>query len=71
MSDPWGLTPRQRDVLNALVSTGCNKRVARELGMELKTVEGHMCQIRRAMGVNRVLAALWWDRWKRAGQWNS
>lgn len=66
--DPWGLTPRQRDVMDALIQSGCNKRVARELGMEIKTVEGHMWQIKRAMGgADRVLAALKWDRFRREG----
>lgn len=66
--NPWNLTPRQVQVMDWLVVTGCNKRVARALGMELKTVEGHMTAIRKAMGSNRVVAALRWDRFRRGAQ---
>lgn len=63
--NPWDFTPRRVEVLDALVEVGCSKLVARRVGMELCTVAWHMTAITRRMGVNRTLAALYWDRWKR------
>lgn len=64
---PWGLTPRQIEVLDALVELGCNKLVARKLGLSLPSVEYHMVHAGRRMTLsgNRVLMAVWWDRWRR------
>lgn len=64
--NPWGLTARQCDVLDALAKTGCDKRAARLVGIDPRTVENHTAEARKRMGnTNRMLAVLAWDRFKR------
>lgn len=68
MSNPWNLPPRQVEVMDLLVgmANGCNKRIAREMGIDHRTVEEHMRRALKRMDVeNRVQAALAWDRWAR------
>lgn len=69
MTNPWGLPPRQVECMKLLVGLGkgCNKLIARELGIDHRTVETHVYRALRRMGVeNRVQAAVMWDRWERA-----
>lgn len=66
--NPWGLTPRQAETMDALCRTGCHKLVARELGIGLKTVETNMWRVHEKIpGANRVQRILAWDRWRRGG----
>lgn len=51
------LTPREREVLQLVVSGRSNKEIARELGIVPKTVEAHRAQVMAKMGV-RSLADL-------------
>jgi FixJ family two-component response regulator len=64
--NPWGLTPRESEVMSLLVTTGMEKIVAADLGISVKTVAELM---RRAKGKmkakTRLLAVLEWDRWQR------
>jgi two-component system nitrate/nitrite response regulator NarL len=53
-----GLTPRQREVLQSLARGHSNKQVARELGMEEKTVKGHVSAIFRALKVVHRMQAV-------------
>lgn len=53
-----GLTPRQREVLQELCNGRSNKEIARELGMEEKTVKGHVSAIFKALGVVHRLQAV-------------
>lgn len=53
-----GLTPRQREVLQGLCNSKSNKEIARELGMEEKTVKGHVSAIFKALGVVHRLQAV-------------
>jgi len=53
-----GLTPRQREVLQELCNSKSNKEIARELGMEEKTVKGHVSAIFKALGVVHRLQAV-------------
>lgn len=53
-----GLTPRQREVLQELCNSRSNKEIARELGMEEKTVKGHVSAIFKALGVVHRLQAV-------------
>lgn len=69
MSDrdnPWNLTPRQCDTLDALIETGCDKRAADMLGVSVKRVSQHLINARARMrGLNRMQAILEWDRYTR------
>jgi DNA-binding NarL/FixJ family response regulator len=57
------LTPRERDVLQLIVSGGSNKQVARKLGISEKTVKGHLTKLFQRIGVaDRTQAALWAER---------
>lgn len=52
------LTPRERDVLNALRNGEQNKIVAAKLGMSPRTVEMHRARIFRKLGVANLSQAL-------------
>jgi FixJ family two-component response regulator len=66
MSNPWNLTPRQAQVMDAIVSTGCNKRAADALGLSHYTICSHMRSVIDRMGMQTYLQrALAWDRWRR------
>jgi DNA-binding NarL/FixJ family response regulator len=68
VSNPWRLTDRQAQVLDALVRLGCNKMIARELGLKKPdTVSMTIFRACEKIGAaNRVQAAVAWDRWQRA-----
>ena len=52
------LTPRERDVLTALVDGSTNRQIAKRLFMSEKTVEMHVSRILAKLGVrNRLQAA--------------
>ncbi len=53
-----GLTPRQREVLQELCNGKSNKEIARALGMEEKTVKGHVSAIFRCFNVVHRLQAV-------------
>ena len=53
-----GLTPRQRDVLRELGQGKSNKEIAHALGMQEKTVKGHVSAIFRCLGVVHRLQAV-------------
>ena len=48
---PFGLTPRQYDVLNLLAQEKPNKTIAQELKMSERTVKAHVGAIFKALGV--------------------
>jgi DNA-binding NarL/FixJ family response regulator len=68
-SNPWGLTKRELDVCDALIAGGsADKHIARQLGLEERTVQGYMTRIRERMSVtSRVDIALVYAHWKWAG----
>lgn len=53
-----GLTPRQLEVLQALCQGQSNKEIARTLGMQEKTVKGHVSAIFRCLNVVHRLQAV-------------
>jgi two-component system nitrate/nitrite response regulator NarL len=53
-----GLTPRQHEVLQALCSGKSNKEIARALGMQEKTVKGHVSAIFKSLNVVHRLQAV-------------
>jgi DNA-binding NarL/FixJ family response regulator len=58
-----GLSPRERDVLSALLEGLPNKLIARRLGISEKTVKTHLTNVFRHIGVSdRVQAVLWAER---------
>ena len=66
MTNPWRLTPRQVDVIRALVDTGSNKGAARLLGLSPHTAQNYMETVRKKMGKpKQLLCAIAWDRWER------
>jgi DNA-binding NarL/FixJ family response regulator len=50
--DSFDLTPRQKDVLMALLKGYCNKTIARELHISVETVKDHVAAVLRALGVS-------------------
>lgn len=56
--DASGLTPRQREVLEELGRGKSNKEIAHALGMQEKTVKGHVSAIFRCLGVVHRLQAV-------------
>lgn len=63
--NPWELTERQCQAVEALVRTGCNNEVCAELGIGIVTVTNLLSRACRKVGVkNRVQLALVYDRWK-------
>lgn len=48
---PFGLTPRQYDVLTRLADGKSNKEIGRELGMAERTVKVHVGAVLKALGV--------------------
>ena len=57
-ADPSGLTPRQREVLQELCLGRSNKQIANALGMQEKTVKGHVSAIFRCLNVVHRLQAV-------------
>lgn len=67
MNNPWGLRPRQVECLRLLIgeARGCNKRIAKMLGIQVTVVEYHLSRAFHRMKVeNRIQAAIAWDRFE-------
>lgn len=66
--NPWGLTPREADAMDALIQAGNYKRGCDLIGVGQKTFEVHIGQAKAKMGSrNAVHHVLLWDRWRREG----
>ena len=68
MTNPCeNLTPRQCEILDALVRSGCNKKIAIELGFNTESaVKSTLRRACEKVGVdNRVQLAVLWDRYTR------
>ncbi|MGF1763079.1 response regulator [Aliivibrio kagoshimensis] len=50
------LTQREEDVLSALANGDCNKNIARNLSISVRTVETHRLRIKRKLGVKSTAA---------------
>lgn len=60
------LSPREADVVDAIVEHGCQKTAARILGLHEHTIAKHLDNARRKAGVsNTVRLAVLWDRYSR------
>ena len=65
--NPWSLTDRECDCLQAVGRCGDSKIAARELGISHRTVEKYLERARQRMNVARTLiAVLKWDRYVNA-----
>jgi DNA-binding CsgD family transcriptional regulator len=65
----WNLTPREAEVMTAVVQLGSQKAACRQLGIELKTVHFHCHNARLKIGGAGGLGPyIKWDRWRRGGQ---
>jgi two-component system nitrate/nitrite response regulator NarL len=54
------LSPREREILQALARGGSNKEIAREMDLAESTVKIHVQHILRKLGLSsRVQAAVW------------
>lgn len=53
------LTARERDVLQALIVHGSNKRIAHELGLSPRTVEIYRSRILQRLGADHIAQAIW------------
>lgn len=66
MSEIAALSPRQRQVLDALIVHGTAQAAADTLGIALQTVKNHLTVIRGELGVATSLqAAVLYDRERR------
>lgn len=67
-NQPWGLTPSEAEVMDAVVEHGSHKGAARALGRSIKTVEAHSCAAGQKIGgqLSRIRRYIEWDRWRRA-----
>lgn len=54
---PWGLTPSQATIIDAIVRHGIAKAAARELGLDKNTLTATMAAVRKKMGVQTNLHA--------------
>lgn len=66
-ANPWGLTPRQAQTLDAIIEHGSGKGAARALELSLPTVQAYATQAAERMGVpgSRAKYLIMWDRWRR------
>lgn len=63
-ANPWGLSHRQQEIAEAMSVLGDTKLVARQCGVEPKTVNQSLIKTRELMGVrNDVCLAVKYDRW--------
>lgn len=62
LEDPSHLSPRETQVLELLAEGGTSGRIARSLGVSSRTVEKHVQNIHRKLGVSSSLEAV--SRWR-------
>ena len=56
-----GLTPREREILEALATGKANKEIANDFGIHEDTVKHHVSDILRKLDVpSRTAAAVWY-----------
>ena len=60
-SDYLNLSSRECEVLDQLSNGACNQDLAESLGVTISTVEKHLTNIYKKLGVtSRTEAVLWW-----------
>lgn len=69
MNNPWGLTPREAQVMESMVRLGVQKLIARELGIGSKTVcTFYTRACAKIGGKTNTASLLEYDRWMRGGE---
>lgn len=69
MTNPWGLSKRQGDILEALARGVCIKQIAKDQGISFRTVQAHVYRVAPKMGAaNTMHAVVMWDRHVRANE---
>lgn len=64
-TNPWGLTPREADIMDAICEYGCQKLAARALNRSMHTVQQHIWTANKKMGcLLGVRKFILWDRWR-------
>lgn len=65
MNDPWRLTKREHDAIQALVDHGIQKLAARAVGISLYTFRSRLTNVYAKMDCREaVSAAVKYDRWR-------
>lgn len=65
IGDMHELSPRERTVLELMSQGLCNREIAKELFLSTRTVEGHLANVYKKLGVNgRMQAARMFERWR-------
>lgn len=63
--NPWNLSPREIEVMEAMCKLGCAKLVAKDLSLSLKTIYDYLYntskRMRKRFSLTKYLA---WDRWR-------
>jgi FixJ family two-component response regulator len=68
MPNPWRLTPRQEQLLDAYIASGQVTLAAEKVGMQESTANEHLGRVKRRMGKRFLIhAVLEWDRWRNNG----
>lgn len=67
--NPWGLTPRQCDLMDALCRSGLLKVAAYDCGISVNTAKGHLRYIRVSMRERTLVRmCLSWAEWRKANR---
>jgi DNA-binding CsgD family transcriptional regulator len=66
--NPWGLTPREAEVMDAVCAAGSHKQAARVLGISDLTVKTATYRIGKKMRAEGSTRYVEWDQWRRDGQ---
>lgn len=63
MTNPWGITERQAEVLEALAKGNSAKQLARLFGVTTKCIEGRVARIHARMQMHSTMqCVVAWDR---------
>lgn len=65
--NPFGMTPRQAQAMNAICDHGCYKLAAAALNISVSSLEQHLGAANgRVPGRTRLQRILAWDRWRQS-----
>jgi DNA-binding CsgD family transcriptional regulator len=65
------LTPRERQVLDAIIDGRPNKVIAHELSLDVRTIEAHRTRLMRRLGVRTMVEAVRLGTLARFGTWTT
>jgi DNA-binding NarL/FixJ family response regulator len=62
-NNPWNLTPRQCEALDAIIACDCDKQAAAKMGISYKTISVHVNRaVQRSGARTKLRLILMWDR---------